>query len=75
MPTDRRVIRRGVPDLAQMLTGRYTIQGFARLVLGQLRLAAEPYAFRARLRRRSLLKPSLAAVFSDAVGPFLAGSI
>src|SRR5262249_56654454 len=44
-PTDRRVIDGvGKRNLAQRLTGCHTLQGFARLMLGQLRLAAEPCA-------------------------------
>src|SRR5215467_1599287 len=44
-PTDRRVIDVvGKRDLAQRLTCCHTLQGFARLTLGQLRLPAKSYA-------------------------------
>lgn len=45
-PTDRRVIDSvGKRNLAQRLTCCHTLQGFARLMLGQLRLPAKSYAF------------------------------
>src|SRR5215472_19237867 len=45
-PTDRRVIDSvGKRNLAQRLASCHTLQGFARLMLGQLRLPAKSYAF------------------------------
>src|SRR5215471_11876803 len=45
-PTDRRMIDGvGKRNLAQRLAGCHTLQGFARLMLGQLRLPAKSYAF------------------------------
>src|SRR5262247_3966445 len=50
-PTDRRVIDVvGKRDLAQRLAFFHAFQGFARLMLGQLRLAAEPCALGHRAR-------------------------
>jgi hypothetical protein len=54
-PTDRRVIDGvGKRNLAQRLTCCHTLQGFARLMLGQLRLPAKSYAFAMARARPSL---------------------
>src|SRR5215472_7093631 len=88
-PTDRRVIDVvGKRDLAQRLTCCHTLQGFARLMLGQLRLPAKSYAlghgasaaFVSPLQDQAALKFSdtgkhgqhQAAMCTRAVGPKIA---
>src|SRR5262249_55744577 len=68
-PTDRRVIDGvGKRNLAQRLTCCHMLQGFARLMLGQLRLPAKSYAFGhgASAAFVSPLQDQAALKFSDA---------